>query len=320
MTITLPYMSSEHVPVLPAELLLYSEAGAGEVAVDCTFGAGGHARLLAERLGEAGTLICIDRDPAAIERYEEFAAEAQCETRFVRADYASALAELAAEGVRADLIYMDLGVSSMQIDNLERGFSYSFDAPLDMRMDTSGGTTAEEVLNEWPESRLADAIRHYGDERHARSIASQIVARRPLQTTCELVEAVRQGVPPAVRFGRGNPAKRTFQAIRIAVNGELDQLDDGLPLAWQLLAPGGRLAAICFHSLEDRRVKRFIAGLERGCVCPPEFPICTCGRSPEAERLTRAVAATAEEIEENPRAGSAHLRVARKLSANGGDS
>ena len=321
MSLALLQMSTEHVPVLAEELVAHSGAAAGGVAVDCTFGGGGHAALVARQLGSEGSLICIDRDPAALERYEVFAETAPCRTRFVHGDYAGALAELAAEGVRADLVYLDLGVSSMQIDNLERGFSYSFDAPLDMRMDPTTGATAAEIVNGWEQGRLADAIYRYGDERHARSIAAEIIARRPLETTCELVEAVRAGVPPAVRFGRGNPAKRTFQAIRIAVNGELDQLDEGLPRAWELLREGGRLAAISFHSLEDRRVKRFIADLERGCICPPEFPVCTCGRDPEAERVTRAVAPSAEEIAANPRAASAHLRVARKLPAtDGGES
>ncbi len=162
--------------------------------------------------------------------------------------------------------------------------------------------------------RLAELVRRHGEERHAARIARGIVAARPLATTSELAETIREAVPPAARFGRGHPAKRTFQAIRIAVNGELDSLDLALPAAWALLRDGGRLAAISFHSLEDRRVKRFVADLARGCVCPPELPVCTCGDDPEAELVTRrAVAPTPEEIERNPRASSAHLRVARKL-------
>ncbi len=202
----------------------------------------------------------------------------------------------------------------MQIDAWERGFSYSFDAPLDMRMDPRSELDAATVVNDWPERRLAEIIRNYGDERRARAIAREIVARRPLERTSDLVEAVRAGLPPAARFGRGNPAKRTFQAIRIAVNDELDALDAALPAAWSLIAPGGRLAAISFHSHEDRRVKRFIVELARGCVCPPEFPVCRCGREPQAELLTRGgVAPSAGEIADNPRSSSAHLRVARKL-------
>ena len=163
-------------------------------------------------------------------------------------------------------------------------------------------------------SRIAEILRNYGDERRARSIARQIVQRRPLEMTSELVEAIRAGLPPAERFARGNPAKRTFQAIRIAVNGELDAIDAGLPAAWDILAPQGRLAAISFHSLEDRRVKRFLADRARGCVCPPEFPVCNCGLEPEGELLTKGgVAPSAGEIADNPRSASAHLRVARKL-------
>ncbi len=313
-TLTLSYMPTDHVPVLAAELIRYTEPARGDVVVDCTFGAGGHARLVAERIGPDGTLICIDRDPAAAERFEEFAASAPCATRFVAERFDHALAALAAEGVEADLVYFDLGISSMQIDAWERGFSYSFDAPLDMRMDPEQDLSARTALNEWPEQRLAQTIRSLGDERRASAIAREIVSRRPLERTSELVDAVRAALPPAARFGRGNPAKRTFQAIRIAVNAELEALDAALPAAWSLLAPGGRLVAISFHSGEDRRVKRFIADRARGCICPPELPVCSCGHEPEAERLTRgAIAPSAGEIAENPRSSSARLRVARRI-------
>ena len=209
---------------------------------------------------------------------------------------------------------MDLGVSSFQLDAWERGFSYAYDAPLDMRMDPDQPLSALQVVNEWPERRLAEIIRRHGEERHAARIARGIAAARPLSTTSELADAVREALPPAARFGRGHPAKRTFQAIRIEVNSELDSLDRALPSAWELLRDGGRLAAISFHSLEDRRVKRFLAELARGCICPPEIPVCTCGHEPEAELITRrALAPTPEEVERNPRSSSAHLRVARKL-------
>jgi 16S rRNA (cytosine1402-N4)-methyltransferase len=312
---TLTYMPTGHVPVLLSELVALLDPHPGEVAIDCTFGGGGHAREVASRLGPTGELICIDRDPSAEERYRELADELPCRTRFLREDYSEALALLAEEGMVADLVYMDLGVSSMQIDTWERGFSYSYDAPLDMRMDPDQELSAYEVVNSWPQDRLAQILREYGEERHAKAIAREIVARRPLETTAELVEAVRAAVPPAYRFGRGHPAKRTFQAIRIAVNDELGSLERALPRAWGLLRPGGRLAAIAFHSLEDRMVKRFLAERARGCVCPPELPVCVCGREPEAELLTRrAVAPSAEEVERNPRASSAHLRAARKLT------
>jgi 16S rRNA (cytosine1402-N4)-methyltransferase len=311
---TLHYMPIEHDPVLIHELVDIMAPQPGETAVDLTFGAGGHARSVGERLGTGGRLICVDRDPIAEERFAALSSELECETRFIGTEFSEALSTLLAEGIRADLVYMDLGMSSMQIDNWERGFSYAYDAPLDMRMDPSQELSALEVVNEWPQSRLAKAIREYGEERRAGSIAREIIRRRPLETTSELVEAIKAGVPPADRFGRGHPAKRTFQAIRIAVNGELDAISRALPLAWELLADGGRLGGISFHSLEDRRVKRFMAERARGCICPPDLPVCACGREPEAELVTkRAVSPGDEERERNPRAGSAHLRVAMKI-------
>jgi 16S rRNA (cytosine1402-N4)-methyltransferase len=314
-------MSRVHVPVLAGELIDITSPAPGETAVDCTFGAGGHARLVADRLGRTGTLVCIDRDPAAQRHFDELAAEVACETRFLRMDYADGLALLAEEGLEADIAYLDLGVSSMQVDARERGFSYSYDAPLDMRMDPGQELDARSVVNEWDERQLAQVFRRLGEDPNARRIAREIVRRRraaPIETTGELVEAIEAALPAAVRrsFGGGHPAKRVFQAVRIAVNGELDSLDRALPLAWSLLREGGRLAAIAFHSLEDRRVKRFLADRARGCVCPPDFPVCVCGREPEAELLTgRAVAPTPGEVASNPRAKSGRLRAARKLGA-----
>jgi 16S rRNA (cytosine1402-N4)-methyltransferase len=313
-------MSPVHVPVLAGELIDLTAPARGETAVDCTFGAGGHARLVADRLGSTGTLVCIDRDPAAEARFEELAAEVSCETRFLRMDYAEGLAVLIEEGVGADVVYLDLGISSMQVDARERGFSYSYDAPLDMRMDPSQELDARVVLNNWDERQLAQIFRRYGEDPNARRIAREIVRRRrraPLQTTSELVEAIEAALPAAVRrrFGGGHPAKRVFQAVRIAVNGELDSLDRALPLAWEVLRPGGRLAAISFHSLEDRRVKRFLAERARGCVCPPDFPVCVCGHEAEAELLTgRPVAPTPGEVAQNPRAKSGRLRAARRIA------
>jgi 16S rRNA (cytosine1402-N4)-methyltransferase len=309
-------MSPIHVPVLAGELIDITAPARGETAIDCTFGAGGHARLVAERIGPTGTLICIDRDPAAEARFDELAAEVACETRFLRMDYAEGLAVLAEEELEADIVYLDLGISSMQVDARERGFSYSYDAPLDMRMDPSQQLDARAVVNGWDERQLAQIFRRYGEDPNARRIAREIVKRRPLETTGELVEAIETALPAAVRrrFGGGHPAKRVFQAVRIAVNGELDSLDRALPLAWDLLRPGGRLAAISFHSLEDRRVKRFLAERARGCICPPDFPVCVCGREPEAELLTgRAVAPTPGEVAQNPRSKSGRLRAARRI-------
>ncbi|MGZ5310977.1 MAG: 16S rRNA (cytosine(1402)-N(4))-methyltransferase RsmH [Solirubrobacterales bacterium] len=313
-TAKLSYVPPDHEPVLPVELVEVLDPRPGETFVDCTFGGGGHARLIAERLGPEGELIALDRDPVAEKRWREFSAGAPSRTRFLRADFVAGLEGLRGEGVRPDGIVFDLGMSSMQLDAWERGFSYAYDAPLDMRMDPDQTLTAAQLVNEWPQERIARVLREFGEERRAGSMAREIVRRRPIETTSELVAAIKAAIPPADRFGRGHPAKRAFQAIRIAVNGELEALDRALPLAWDLLAVGGRLGAISFHSLEDRRVKRFLADRARGCICPPEFPVCVCGREPEAELLTRrALAPTPEEIERNPRAGSAHLRAARKL-------
>jgi 16S rRNA (cytosine1402-N4)-methyltransferase len=310
-------MTKTHIPVLAGELIELVNPRPGETAVDCTVGGGGHARLIADRLGPAGTLIGVDRDPLAEERFAALAAEVLCETRFIRADFVTALHELRQERLTADLIYLDLGMSSMQVDTWERGFSYAYDAPLDMRMDPSQPLTAAEVVNTWDERRLARLLREYGEERYAPQIARAISRERrreQLESTQQLVDVIKSAVPVPAQFAGGHPAKRTFQALRIAVNDELGQLEEALPLAWDLLGPGGRLAAISFHSLEDRLVKRFLTARARGCICPPELPICVCGRQPEAELLNRrAVAPTPGEVAANPRSKSAHLRAARKL-------
>jgi 16S rRNA (cytosine1402-N4)-methyltransferase len=310
-------MNQTHVPVLAGELIALLDPKPGDVAVDCTVGGGGHARLIAERIGSTGLLIGIDRDPAAEERFAELAAEVPCRTRFVRSDFATALSQLREEGIEADLVYLDLGMSSMQVDTCTRGFSYTYDAPLDMRMDPDQELSAREIVNEWDERRLARLLREYGEERYSNQIARAIVRdrrREELVSTQQLVESIKSAVPVPAQFGSGHPARRTFQALRIAVNDELAQLDEALPAAWDVLAPEGRFAAISFHSLEDRRVKRFLADRARGCICPPELPVCVCGRVPEAELLTRrAVAPTPGEVATNPRSKSAHLRAARKL-------
>lgn len=308
---------TEHVPVLAAELLEVVDPQPGEVVVDATFGAGGHARLLAERLGPRGLLVAIDRDPGAARRFDAFALEVPCRTRFVRAPFAEALAALRDEGLRADVVVFDLGISSMQVDRPERGFSYAAQAPLDMRMDPEQPLSAADVVTTWDERRLARTLREYGEERYAARIARAVVRereRRPIETTTDLVEIVTAAIPAPARFAAGHPAKRVFQAIRIAVNDELGQLDAGLPAAWDLLRENGRLAGISFQSLEDRRVKRFLADLARGCVCPPGLPVCRCGRVPRAELLTRGGIVPSEaERAANPRSHSARLRAARKL-------
>jgi 16S rRNA (cytosine1402-N4)-methyltransferase len=313
-------MNPVHIPVLAEELLELLDPRPGQTLVDCTFGGGGHARALAERLGSQGTLVAIDRDPLAEERFLEVAEEIPCSAHFIRGDYAEGLRMLGEEGLLADAVYFDLGMSSMQIDTRERGFSYSYDAPLDMRMDPRQELTAREIVATWDERRIAAILREFGEERHASQIARALVrarARAPIETTLELVELVSAAIPTPARFAAGHPAKRTFQALRIAVNDELGQLDRALPLAWSLLRDGGVLAAISFHSLEDRRVKRFLAERARGCICPPDLPVCGCGREPEAVLLTRgAIVPSADETARNPRASSARLRAGAKLACS----
>jgi 16S rRNA (cytosine1402-N4)-methyltransferase len=313
-------MTATHVPVLAGELIELLDPQPGEVAVDCTFGGGGHARLVAGRLGPEGLLIAVDRDPAAEERYAALADEAPCRLRFIRAGFAEALAQLREERVAADLVYMDLGMSSMQVDTWARGFSYAYDAPLDMRMDPDQELTAAEIVNTWDERQLARLFREYGAERYARQIARAVArerGRHPLDSTNELVEVIVGAIPTPARFAGGHPARRVFQAIRIAVNDELAQLDAALPDAWALLRQNGRFAGITFHSLEDRRVKRFLAARAQGCICPPDLPVCVCGHEPEAELITRrSVAPTPGEVAANPRARSARLRAARKLEVD----
>jgi 16S rRNA (cytosine1402-N4)-methyltransferase len=316
--------TSTHIPVLAGELIDLLDPRPGQTAIDCTFGGGGHAQLIAERLGAEGTLIAIDRDPHARERFEELAGEVACTVRFIHAGYAQALSELAEEGVRADAVYFDLGMSSMQVDARERGFSYSFQAPLDMRMDPDQELTARDVVAGWDERRLARTLRDFGEERHSGAIARAIVRRReqdPIDTTQDLVETIVSAIPVPARFAGGHPAKRSFQALRIAVNDELTQLDAALPLAWELLRDGGVLAGISFHSLEDRRVKRFMAARAQGCICPPDLPVCGCGRTPEATLLTRrSIVPSAGEIASNPRSSSARLRAARRLGGGSSSS
>ena len=316
-------MTTTHIPVLADELLGLLDPQPGQVAVDCTFGGGGHARMVAERLGPGGTLIAIDRDPLAEERFLELAEEVSCSMRFLRGGFAEGLELLGEERVRADLAYFDLGMSSMQVDTRERGFSYSYDAPLDMRMDPAQELDALEIVNTWEERRLAAVLRELGEERRASQIARAIVRRRatgggrPIQTTLELVDVIVSAIPTPARFAAGHPAKRSFQALRIAVNDELGQLDAALPLAWDVLRDGGVLAGISFHSLEDRRVKRFLAERARGCICPPDLPVCACGHEPEASLLTRgAIVPSPQEMDRNPRAASARLRAALKLSSS----
>ena len=312
--------ATEHVAVLADEVRELLAVRPGETVVDATFGAGGHAELLAADLHGRGRLIAIDRDPVARDHFDRFAKRAGVQTRFLRGAFDIVLAQLASNGVRADAILFDLGVSSMQIDRSERGFSYAVDAPLDMRMDPSEPVSARDLVNETDERELAHIFRRYGEERFARQIARQIVRRRrehPFERTGELVDAIRAGVPAPRRFGDGHPAKRVFQALRIAVNDELGSLERALPPALEMLRPGGRLCVISFHSLEDRIVKRFLQAQARGCTCPPEFPVCICGKEPAVRLLTRKAARPSpREIAANPRCASARLRAAAKTKAD----
>ena len=308
--------ATDHVPVLAGEVRELLAVEPGETVVDATFGAGGHAALLAADLQGRGKLIAIDRDPSARDYFERFTKLTQVQARFLRGDFAVVLQQLADNGVQADAVLLDLGVSSMQIDRPERGFSYAVDAPLDMRMDPSADVSAAGIINEADERDLATIFRRYGEERYAKQIARAIVRRRkdrPFERTGDLVETIRAAIPAPARFGDGHPAKRVFQALRIAVNDELGSLETALPAAFSMLRPGGRLAAISFHSLEDRIVKRFMRDLERGCECPPDFPICICGKEPQLRSLSRkAIRPSAQELATNPRAGSARLRVGLK--------
>jgi 16S rRNA (cytosine1402-N4)-methyltransferase len=308
---------SDHTPVLAEEVRALLEVRPGDTIVDATFGAGGHAELLAADLRGEGKLIAIDRDPTVRPYFERTRRRAGVPSRFLRGEFSIVLSQLAGNGVQVDAILLDLGVSSMQLDRPERGFSYAVDAPLDMRMDPSSEPSAAELVNEASERDLQKIFRLYGEERYARQIARAIVRRRrqqPFARTGELVEVIKAAMPAPARFGAGHPAKRVFQALRIAVNDELGELERALPAAVEMLRPGGRLAVISFHSLEDRIVKRFLRDQERGCVCPPDFPVCACGRDPVVRVLTRkAVRPSARETSLNPRAQSARLRAGEKV-------
>jgi 16S rRNA (cytosine1402-N4)-methyltransferase len=309
--------ATDHVPVLADEVRELLAVRPGETVVDTTFGAGGHARLLAADLRGEGKLIAIDRDPSVRPYFESFRRRAGVQARLLHGDFADVLDRLASNGVRADAVLFDLGVSSMQIDRPERGFSYAVDAPLDMRMDPSEDYSARDLVNEASAKEMEKIFRRFGEERYAKSIARAIVEQRrrmEFTRTSELVETIRGAIPAPARFGEGHPAKRVFQALRIAVNDELQSLADGLPSAFELLRPGGRMAVISFHSLEDRIVKRFLRAKEHGCICPPDFPICNCGREAEMRLLGRkAIRPGPRELALNPRAASARLRAAVKL-------
>ncbi len=306
-------MEYEHKPVLLDKCIEVLSIHPEGTYVDGTLGRAGHSQEIAKRL-TTGRLICIDRDLAAIEAAERKLAPWRERVRLVHSNFAE-LENVLADVEGVDGMLFDLGVSSPQLDDPERGFSYMHDAPLDMRMDQTAPLTAREVVNAWSQEELRRILYDFGEERCAPAIARAIVKRRadrPIETTGELVEIIKSAMPPAALREKQHPAKRSFQAVRIAVNGELDALPPMLRAAVDKLRPGGRLAVITFHSLEDRIVKRTLRELAQGCTCPPGFPVCVCGKKPVV-RLGKPLTPTAAEVEENPRARSARLRTAEKL-------
>ena len=307
-----------HKPVLLHECLEALAIKPDGTYLDGTLGRAGHALEILRRL-KGGRLIGIDRDLTAIEAAKERLAEFGDRVTLVHGDFrdlGDILRELGADGL--DGMLFDLGVSSPQLDEPQRGFSYMHDAPLDMRMDGTADLDARQVVNAWSHEALRRILYEYGEERYAPQIARAIVRQRedkPIETTGELVELIRSAMPPQALREKQHPAKRTFQAIRIAVNGELDALAPMLEAAADALAPGGRLAVITFHSLEDRIVKQTMRTLATGCTCPPEFPVCVCGKKPKLKLVTRKpIVSGPAELEENPRARSAKLRVAERTS------
>src|SRR5918995_2521149 len=309
-------MATEHRPVMLEETLAALDPKDGETVVDATFGGGGHARRILERLGPDGKVVGIDRDPQAVERASGLFRDRRFS--FVSGVYDEVLRGMVGEGVRVDAILFDLGLSSFQIDEPERGFSYVREGPLDMRMDPTSGVSAAEYLNTVEVGELANVLSEYGDvPRHeGRRVAREVVRRRPLGVTTDLYEAVRAAVGWKERGG--NPAKRIFQAVRVRVNDELGSLNRALEASERLLVPGGRLVVITFHSGEDRLVKRFISEREGRCVCPPELPVCVCGARPVFRRGV-VLRPSAREVGENPRSASARLRAATRTAEPPGD-
>jgi 16S rRNA (cytosine1402-N4)-methyltransferase len=310
-------MASEHRPVMLEEAMAALDLKGGETVIDATFGGGGHAKRVLEELAPDGVVVGIDRDPEALQRASELLRDPRFE--FVPGAYDEVLWRMVEEGRRVDAILFDLGLSSFQIDEPERGFSYVREGPLDMRMDPRSGLSASEYLNTVEVEELSRVLSEYGDlsRGQARRVAREVARRRPLETTTDLYEAVRAAVGWAQRGG--NPAKRVFQAVRVRVNDELGGLRRALSATERLLVPGGRLVVITFHSGEDRIVKRFISEREGRCVCPPELPVCVCGARPIFRRGGAPLRPSEEEVEQNPRSASARLRVAIRTAEVGED-
>ncbi|MBR8658109.1 16S rRNA (cytosine(1402)-N(4))-methyltransferase RsmH [Brevibacillus sp. NL20B1] len=311
-------MSFHHVTVLREEAVDGLNIRPDGVYVDCTLGGAGHSSLIASRLGAGGRLIAIDQDDWALDNARERLAPYMNKVTLVKSNFRrirDIASDLGLDGV--DGVLFDLGVSSPQLDEGERGFSYNADAPLDMRMDQDAPLSAYDIVNGWDEEELARIIWEYGEEKFSRRIARQIVQRRrhaPVRTTGELVELIKEAIPAAARRSGPHPAKRTFQAIRIAVNDELDAFREAVVDAIDLLRPQGRVSVITFHSLEDRICKQVFQDFAKGCTCPPSFPVCTCGNQASVKIITRKPILPSEaELTANPRARSAKLRVAEKL-------
>ena len=305
-----------HVSVLLDECIENLNIRPDGIYVDGTLGLGGHSFEIASRL-TAGRLIGIDRDPSAIERAGRRLSPFGERVTLVHGNFSDAAQILDSLGIRGvDGMLFDLGVSSPQLDEAERGFSYMQDAPLDMRMDSTASLTAYDVVNGWDEGRLNRILWDYGEERYARRISAAILAARakkPIESTLELVEVIKSAMPAAALREKQHPAKRSFQAIRIAVNDELNAEREMLLTAMDRLSPGGRLCVISFHSLEDRIVKNAVRERENGCTCPKDFPVCVCGFKQTMKTVGKSITAGEEELKNNPRARSARLRVAERL-------
>ena len=311
-------MEFTHYSVLLEECLEGLSIKPDGIYLDGTLGRAGHSRRIAQRLTEGGRLICVDRDQAALDAAQERLRDWMDRVTLVHSNFAAVDEILDKLGLdKIDGMLFDLGVSSPQLDDSSRGFSYMADAPLDMRMDQSESLTAADVVNGWSQDELRRILLQYGEERYAGLIAAAIVRRRadkPIQTTLELVDIIKGAMPGKALKEKQHPAKRSFQAIRIAVNDELTAVDRMIHAAVPRLKQGGRLAVITFHSLEDRIVKTGLAEFAKGCTCPPDFPVCVCGRTPDVKLITKKPILPGEqELEENPRSRSAKLRVAEKL-------
>ena len=311
-------MEFKHVSVLLHECIDALAIRPDGIYLDGTLGGAGHSSEIARRLTDGGLLIGVDRDPVALEAAQARLAPWMEHVRLVHANFREIDRILDSLHIdRVDGMLFDLGVSSPQLDDGARGFSYMADAPLDMRMNAEDRLTAHEIVNTWPQEELKRILYDYGEERYAPAIAAAIVRRRtqaPIETTLQLVDVIRGAMPPQALREKQHPAKRSFQAIRIAVNDELGAVEDMMHAAIDRLSPGGRLAVITFHSLEDRIVKSAMQAAARGCTCPPEFPVCVCGKKPKVRLITRKpIISGPEELEQNPRARSAKLRVAERL-------